>query len=99
MGWINDRKHLNWVLDTYERTINLLQPTVATYPTKLANLIEFYNSMAIYLPWRLDNALEDMDENNNHPLVCHIVLLYEIMMRRFKDEMKDLKEKVAKKTL
>lgn len=75
MGWLNEREDLNGVLDTYEHTINLLQPTVVTYRTKLTNLIEFYNSVAMDQPWRLDNALEDMDENNTHPSVCHLILL------------------------
>ncbi|KAI5438709.1 hypothetical protein KIW84_024437 [Lathyrus oleraceus] len=31
MGWLNHRKHLNEILDEYECTINLLQPSVAAY--------------------------------------------------------------------
>ncbi|KAI5419895.1 hypothetical protein KIW84_043882 [Lathyrus oleraceus] len=30
-GWLNQRKHLNEILDEYERTINLLQPSVFAY--------------------------------------------------------------------
>lgn len=71
---------MNEILDEYERTINLLQPTIVTYRMKLANLVEFCNGMARDLPWRLDNALEDMDENNTHPSARDLVLLCERMM-------------------
>lgn len=89
---------MNGVLDTYECTINLLQPTVVTYWTKLAKLLEFCNGVARDLPWRLENALEDMDENTTHPSVCNIIFLCDRMMQRFKDDLKELKERVAKKT-
>lgn len=99
MDWLNHRKHLNEILDEYECTINLLQPSLDAYRTKLANLIEFCNVVAIDLPWKLENALEDMDENNTHPSARDLVLLCERMMRRFKEELKAHKERVAKRTL
>ncbi|KAI5397834.1 hypothetical protein KIW84_063595 [Lathyrus oleraceus] len=45
MGWLNERRHLNEILDEYERTIKLLQPSVVAYHMKMANLIEFYNGV------------------------------------------------------
>lgn len=97
--WVGQMRENTWgVLDTYEHTIKLLHPTVATYCTKLASLIEFCNSVTRDLPWRLDNNLKDMDGNDTHPTMCNLVLICERMMWRFKDELKDLKEWVAKKT-
>lgn len=80
MGWINERRHLNEILDEYEHTINLLQPSVVTYHTQLDNLIELCNGMARDLPRKLDNPLEDMDENNTRPSARDLVFLYERMM-------------------
>ncbi|KAI5389830.1 hypothetical protein KIW84_075223 [Lathyrus oleraceus] len=77
---LNHRKHLNEILDEYKCTINLLQPSLDAYRTKLANLIEFCNGVAIDLPWKLENALEDMDENNTHPSARDLVLLCERMI-------------------
>lgn len=98
MGWLNHMNHLNEILDEYECTINLLHPSVVAYH-KLANLIDFYNDVAIDLPWKLENSLEDMDEKNTHPSTHDLVLLCERMMRRFKEELKAHKERIAKKTL
>lgn len=29
LGWMNEKKHLNGLLDTYEKSINILSPVVA----------------------------------------------------------------------
>lgn len=50
MAWLNERIHLNEILDEYESNINLLQPTVVTCRMKLANLIDFCNGVAKDLP-------------------------------------------------
>lgn len=82
---------MNGVLDTYEHTIKLIQSVVDAHYIKLDNLIEFCNGVVRDLPWKLNNALEDKDENNTHHLACQLVLLCERMMRRFKSDLKELK--------
>lgn len=50
------------LFDTYAGSINLLQPVSAMYRAKFDCLVRFCNELTKEVPWKLDDALEDVDE-------------------------------------
>lgn len=62
------------------------------YRAKYDGLVRFCNELVKEVPWRLDDALEDIDESNTPPSILRFVYICERMMTRFKVELKELKE-------
>lgn len=56
-------------------------------------MVEFCNWLTIDMPWKLRDALKDMDKDNAHPSAFNFVLFCEGMMQRFKKELRELKER------
>ncbi|KAI5396617.1 hypothetical protein KIW84_062715 [Lathyrus oleraceus] len=63
LGWLNEKTRINSFLDTYVGSINLLQPSAAMYRVKYDCLVRFCNELTKEDPWKLEDALEDADEN------------------------------------
>lgn len=87
---------MNGLLNTYARSINILQHVATMYRAKYDGWVRFCNKLTMELPWRLEDALEDEDEINTPHSILWFVFLYEWMMKRFKSELKELKERKAK---
>lgn len=95
MGRINEKAHLNKFLDTYGKSIYLLQPVATMYRAKYDGLVRFCNEMTRVVPWRLDDALKDVYESNTPHSILRFVYLCERMMNMFKVELKEQKAKCA----
>lgn len=76
--------NLNNILNTYAKSINILQPVSTMFRAKYDGLVRFYNELTREFPWRLDDALEDADERSIPHSILQFVYLYERMMKRFK---------------
>lgn len=63
MGWLNEKARRNGLLDTYAKSINLLQLAAAMYRAKYDCLVRFCDELTKEDPWKLEHALEDVDEN------------------------------------
>ena len=59
---------MNGLLDTYVRSINLLQPAAAMYRAKYDCLVRLYNELTKEVPWKLEDALEDAGEKLFHTI-------------------------------
>lgn len=66
------------------------------YHAKYDALVKFCNDLVIKVPWKLDDALEDVDGNNIPPSILRFIYLCEHMVKRFQVKLKDLKERKAK---
>lgn len=93
---MNKKKHLYGLMDSYAKPINILNPADAMYIAKFDGLVKFCNELVMEIPQKLDDALEDTDKRNTSSTMHHFVQLYGIMMKRFKIELKKLKECKAK---
>lgn len=91
---------MNSLLDTYANSIDLLQPIAAMYRAKYDCLVRFYNELRfkveLEVPWKLEDDLEDVDECATPYSILRFIYLYELMMKRFKVELKELKEQKVK---
>lgn len=67
----------------FKITIDFLQKDKDEYHTKLNGLVEFCNLSAKDMPWKLRDAMEELDKGNTHPSVVSFILLYKEMLRRF----------------
>lgn len=81
----------NMILATCEGTIQFLQAQRNEYRDKMTSIIEFLNWLTKDVPLMLRCALEDVDDKDVPPSVISFVLLCEDMMKRFKEDLKDLK--------
>lgn len=83
------------LLDTYVRSINLLQPAATLYLAKYDCLVRFCNELTKEVPWKLEDALEDSDEKTTPHSILRFIYLCDRMMKRFKVELKEMKEQKA----
>ena len=82
-------KERDYVIKDYEslkRIIDFLQGDMDKYHAKLNGLVEFFNWEAKDMPWKLRDAMEELNEDNTHPVVVSFILLYRELLRRFKKE-------------
>lgn len=93
MGWLNEKSHLKGLFDTYDKFINLLQLVATIYCAKCGCLVRFCNNLTKEVPWRMEDALEDADENITRYSILRFVYLCERMMKRFKAQLKEHNEK------
>ncbi|XP_050896290.1 uncharacterized protein LOC127103035 [Lathyrus oleraceus] len=63
LGWLNEKARMNSLLDAYVGSINLLQTAAIMYRTKYGCLVRFCNELTKEVPWKIENSLEDVDEN------------------------------------
>lgn len=56
-------------------------------------MVEFCIWLTIDMYWKLRDALEEMDKDNTHPSAFNFILFYEGMVQRFKEELRELKER------
>lgn len=91
LEWMNEREDIKANLDAYKGTIYFLHVERDGYHENFTSLVEFCNWLTRDMPWKLRDALEDLDKNNTHPSVGRYFLFYEDMMQRFNGEMKELK--------
>lgn len=99
IGWLNEKSKLNGLLDTYGKSINILQPTATVYRAKYDGLVRFCNEFTREVPWRLKDSLEDADESITPHSILRFVHLCEQMIKRFKVELKELKECKVKRVI
>lgn len=70
--------------EAFEKTIHFLHKDRDEYHAKLKGLVEFCNWLARDMPWKLRDAIEELDKVKTHPSMVRFILLYEEMMKRFK---------------
>lgn len=96
LGWLNEKARINSLLDTYARSMNLLQPASAMYRAKYDCLVRFCNELTKEVPWKIEDALEDADEKITPHSILRFIYLCDPMMKRFKVKLKETKEWKAK---
>lgn len=94
--WLNEKEHLNVLLDTYAKSINILQPVATIYHAKYDGLVRFYNKLAREIPWIFKDSLKDANERSTPHSILWFFYLCEQMAKMFKFELKELKEHKAK---
>ena len=99
LGWLKEKTKMNSLLDTYVGSINLLQPAAALYRAKYDCLARFCNELNQEVPWKLEDALEDTDEKTTPHSILRFLYLCDRMMKRFKVELKEMKERKAKRVI
>lgn len=92
LGWLNEKARMNGLLDTYDKSIKLLQHVAAMYRAKYEFLVRFCNELTKEVPWKLEDALEDADESTTPYSILRFTCLCDCMMKRFKVELKELKD-------
>lgn len=89
--WLKEREHVVEDYEVLKKTIDFLQKDMDGYRAKLNGLMEFCNWLAQDMPWRLRDAVEELNQDNTHPAVVSFVMLCEGMLKRFKVELEELK--------
>ena len=56
-------------------------------------LVEFYNWEAKDMPWKLRDVMEELNEDNTHPVEVSVILLCRELLRRFKKELEELQSR------
>lgn len=62
------------------------------YRAKYDCLVRFCNELTKEVPWNLEDALKDADENTTPHSILQFIYLCDCMIKRFKVELKELKE-------
>lgn len=75
LHWLNEKARMNGLLDTYVGSINLLQPAAAMYKAKYDFLVRFCNELTKEDPWKVEDALEDADENTTPHSILQFIYL------------------------
>lgn len=100
LGWLSEKSHLSGLLDIfYAKSINLLQPAATMYRAKCDFFVRFCDALKKEVPWRLEDVLEDVDESSTPHSILRFIYLCERMMKRFKVELKELKECKTKRII
>ena len=61
MIWLKEREHVVEYYEVFKKTIDFLQKDRDGYRAKLNGLVEFCNWLAKDMPWKLRDAIEDLD--------------------------------------
>lgn len=99
LGWLKEKAQMNILLNTYAGSTNLLQPATALYRVKYDCLARFCNELTQEVPWKLEDALKDTDEKSTPHSILQFLYLCDRMMKRFKVELKEMKERKAKRVI
>lgn len=89
--WMKERENVIEDYESFKRTIDFLQKDRDEYRAELNGLIELCNCSAKDMPWKLRDAMEEFDRDNTHPTMVSFILLCKEMLRRFKEELEELK--------
>ena len=91
MVWLKEIEHVVEDYKVFKKTIDFLQKDRNGYRAKLNGLVEFSNWLSRYMPWKLGDAVEELDQDNNHSTMISFFFPCEEMMKRFKVELEELK--------
>lgn len=50
LSWVNEKKHLNGLLDTYVKSINILNISIVMYRVKFDGLVKLCNELVREIP-------------------------------------------------
>ena len=90
-GWQEEAQRQNELWVNRGETIFKLEEQNKSLYENYSGLVEFYRQLMVEVPWRLQSAIEDLEEDQVPPAVEYFIYLCKDMVERFQKEIREFK--------
>lgn len=90
-GWQEEARRQNELWVNRGETIFTLEEQNKSLYDNYSGLVEFCRQLMVEVPWRLQSAVEDLEEDRVPPTVEYIIYLCKDMVERFQKEIREFK--------
>ena len=90
-GWQEEARRQNELWVNRGETIFTLEEQNKSLYDNYSGLVEFCRQLMVEVPWRLQSALEDLEEDQVPPAVEYFIYLCRDMVDRFQKEIREFK--------
>ena len=90
-GWKEEASHQNELWVDRGETIFILEEQNQNLYNNYSGLVEFCRQLMVEVPWRLQSAVEDLEESRVPPAVEYFIGLCRDMVERFQHEIRNFR--------